>query len=91
MRLLRTNLTSSCGVERFKIFEMECVRLRRECRAFHIDDFDDLTWNTLQRTFATGFQQNIVSRLEQSLHQGNDFALLQHWLAAGDLDQSAPD
>jgi len=41
-----------------------------------------------QRALAAGLEQHLIASVEEVLHQRNDFALLQHGLAAGDLDQS---
>ena len=42
-----------------------------------------------QRTLAAGLEQHRVAVVQQALHQRHHFPLLQHGLAAGDLDQSA--
>src|ERR1039458_6021789 len=73
--------------ERFEIIEGESVRLAR-MRAFHIDDFDDLLWNSRQGAFAAGFEKHFVAASEQTLHERYHFALLQHGFAAGDFYQA---
>src|ERR1700722_17512843 len=55
-------------------------------RTLHVDDLDDARRNTLQRTLSAGLEQNRVPIVQQSLHEGDDFALLQHGLAARNLD-----
>ena len=45
--------------------------------------------HALERTLAAGLEQDGVARIQETLHQRDKFALLQHGLAAGDLHQSA--
>ena len=54
----------------------------------YVDDFDDTGGNTLQWPLSAGFEQYRIAAVEQTLHQGDDLALLQHRLAAGDLDEA---
>src|ERR1019366_994987 len=74
--------------ERFQILEREGVGFAG-VRTLHIDDLDDLLRNARQGPFAAGLDQHLVVGVQKLLHQGDDFALLQHGFAAGDLDQSA--
>src|SRR5260221_1922384 len=57
-------------------------------RALHIDNLDDIGRNPLQWPLSAGLKQNLVTIVQKALHQGNDFPLLQHRLAASDLDQA---
>ena len=57
--------------------------------AFDIDDLVDLGGDGFERTLAAGFQQQLVVEGEKLVQQGDEFALLQHGLAAGDFDQAA--
>src|SRR5208282_1791504 len=74
--------------ERLQILEGECIRLTR-VRTLYVDDLDDLFRDPREWTFAAGLKQNLVVGVQKLLHQGDDFALLQHRLAAGDLDEPA--
>src|SRR5438874_65803 len=71
----------------FEILDVESVTLAR-VRALYVYDLYDTCRNPLQWPFSTGFKQDLVPRLTHSLHQWNQFALLQHWLASSDLNQS---
>src|SRR5580698_7604586 len=62
---------------------------RARVRTLHVDDLDDPGWNPLQWPLPTSLEQDAVAVVEEMLHQGDNFALLQHGLAAGDLDQPA--
>src|SRR6185312_454791 len=71
----------------FQIFEIERFALAG-IRALHIHDFHDATRNPLQWPLSAGLDQYLVAAFEHSLHQWNQLALLEHGLAASDLNQS---
>ena len=56
---------------------------------FDIDNFVDLARHEFERTFAAGFHQQLIVRGEKLAQEGDELAVLQHGLAAGDLDQPA--
>src|SRR5208282_647921 len=74
--------------ERFQIIESEGVWLAR-MRTLHIDNLDDSFRDPRQWAFAAGFEQHLIVGVQKLLHQGDDFAFLQHGLTAGNLDETA--
>lgn len=57
--------------------------------ALDVHDLVDLARDEFQWTLAAGFQQKFVAAGKKLLHEGDQLALLQHGLAAGDLDEAA--
>jgi len=55
----------------------------------HIHDLVNLGGDECERTLAAGFQQHLVVEGDELAHEGDEFALLQHGLAAGDFYESA--
>ena len=45
--------------------------------------------NPLQRPLSAGLEQHLIAVVQQTLHQRHHFPLLQHGLAAGNLNQTA--
>ena len=74
-------------LERFQILECEGVWFAG-VRTLHVDDLDDLFRDPRQDSFAAGLEQHLIASVQEVLHQRDDFPLLQHGLAARDLDQS---
>ena len=60
---------------------------RARVRTLHVHDLVDLFRHTGEQALATGLQQHGIAAVHESLHQRHQFALLQHRLAAGDLDK----
>src|SRR5512133_3748371 len=55
----------------------------------HVDDLVNLGRNILEGALAAGFEQHRVSQRKKALHEGNDFALVQHRFATGEFDEAA--
>src|ERR1700687_1152040 len=75
-------------LKRVEIFERESIGLAG-VRTLHVDDLDDWRGYADQLAFPAGLEQNFVTRVQQLLHERNDFAFLKHRFAAGNFDQSA--
>src|SRR6266849_5989160 len=56
-------------------------------RALHVNDLVHRLRHVLQRTLTAGLNQQSVSASQETLHHGDEFALLQHRLAAGKLNE----
>src|SRR5579859_147543 len=74
--------------ECIQIFDSEGSTFTR-LRTLYIDNLDDRRRNVVQRPFATGFKQDRITFVEQSLHERHEFAFLEHGLSAGDFDEPA--
>src|SRR5664279_3380951 len=74
--------------KRLQILGREGIRFAR-VRTLYVNNLDNVLRDARQGTLAAGLEQYLVVGVQKLLHHGDDFALLQHWLAAGDLDQSA--
>ncbi len=74
--------------QRLQILECESIGFAR-VRTLYVDDLDNLLRNARQWAFAAGLEQNLIVGIQKMLHQRDDFALLQHGFAAGDLDEPA--
>ncbi len=84
-----TNFTSSLLRQRVEVLHAEAVCGRPCTRALHIDDLVNGLGNIGQRTFAGGLDHQGVAFSQQSVHQRQELARLQHRLAAGELNQLA--
>src|SRR6185369_15562709 len=73
--------------ERVEVFEMEAVAFAR-IGALHIGNFVNGLRNVRQWTLAAGFNQDLISTIEQPLHKWHESALLQHRLTARNLYQT---
>src|ERR1700675_2466284 len=74
-------------LERFQILECEGIWFAGMW-ALHIDDLDDLLRDPRQGALAAGLEQHLIASIQEVFHQRDDFALLQHGLAARDLDKA---
>ncbi len=74
------------GVE---IFEAEAVGGCASARAFNVDDLVHGFGDVSEGALAGGLDHEIEAAIEESLHQRNKFAGLQHGFAAGELHQTA--
>ena len=81
------NLVAGCeGVE---VFEAEAVGRRTGTRTLDVDDLVHGFRNIGQGALARGFDHELEAAVEEGLHEGEEFAGLQHGFAAGELDQAA--
>ena len=54
--------------------------------AFHVHDFNDPSGNLIEWALSAGFEKDLITLFQQLLHKRDQVTLLQHGLAAGDLD-----
>src|ERR1700734_1681347 len=74
--------------QRLDILDMKCIGLAG-IWALYIYYLDDFRWHLLQRALSASFKQYAISGFQQLEHEGDEFALLQHGLTAGNLNQTA--
>jgi len=77
------------GGEGFEVFEAEGVGGGSCARALYVDDFVDGAGHGCERLFAAGFDHEGVVAREQAIHEGEEFAGLEHGFTAGELDEAA--
>jgi len=72
------------GMERIEVLHVEGIGLAG-VGAFDIHNLDHASRHMPQRALAARFQQDGVAFIEQTQHERNKFALLEHRFAAGDF------
>jgi len=77
------------GGEGFEVFEAEGVGCCAGAGAFDVDDFVDGAGYGGERLFAAGFNHEGVVLREEAVHEGDEFAGLEHGFAAGEFDEAA--
>jgi len=77
------------GGKGFEVFDTEGIGGGGGTGTFHVDDLVDGAGHGCERLFAAGFDHEGVVLREETVHEREEFAGLQHRLAAGELDEAA--